>query len=68
MKYGMLWFDNSDKVLEEKLRVASEYYEKKYGERPNTCHVNAKETADMNGVRIVSDPTILPNHIWIGVK
>lgn len=31
-KYGMLWFDKSDKIsLQEKILVAVQYFEKKYG-------------------------------------
>jgi hypothetical protein len=41
MDIGMLWFDN-DKTddLEIKVKRAVNYYQKKYGQKPNICFVN----------------------------
>ena len=64
----MLWFDNDKKPLAEKITEAAAYYRDKYGQAPNCCHVPRSESAtDINGIRVVASPYILPNHLWIGV-
>ena len=41
MEEGMLWFDNDQKAdLDSKVERAVEYYQKKYGDRPNLCFVH----------------------------
>lgn len=73
MNYGMLWFDNDPKIkLSEKIRLASQDYEKKYGQVPNQCYVNPDtsiaEGTVGNAIKITATPTILLGHIWIGVN
>ena len=69
---GMLWFDNEPKSsLAEKVNRAAEYYKNKYGKSPNKCYINPKAREKkhkgiINGIKIFTSPTILPNHIWIG--
>lgn len=41
MEIGMLWFDNNKAdQLEVKIRRATSYYKKKYGQAPNLCFVH----------------------------
>jgi hypothetical protein len=85
MKIGMLWFDNDKKTdLITKIEHAADYYQNKYGLRPNLCYVhpsmapNAPEVK-ANGrdpeaafragnVVVRTSKSVLPNHIWIGVN
>ncbi len=45
---GMLWFDPTQRTLEEKVRLAAAYYERKYGRRPTliAAHKSVAETMD----------------------
>lgn len=72
MNYGMLWFDNDpDADLPKKIDRAAAYYRKKYGLAPTICYVNPKmaeeKKAKAGEVEIKTSPTILPNHLWIGI-
>ena len=70
MNIGMLWFDNDPKHdLSIKVNLAAEYYQKKYGKRPDLCCVNPS-MVDSSKVAIEVRPlkTVLPNHLWIGVN
>ena len=72
MNYGMLWFDNDpDADLPKKIDRAAAYYRKKYGLAPTICYVNPKMAPEKKGkageVEIKTSPTILPNHLWIGI-
>lgn len=52
MNTGMLWFDNDPKTaLAVKIERAVEYYQKKYGRKPNLCliHPNALESSALEG-------------------
>ena len=41
MNAGMLWFDNDPKTaLSTKIEKAANYYQKKYGRKPNLCLIN----------------------------
>jgi len=67
---GMLWFDNSKASLEDKISLAAEYYEKKYGAKPNVCIVHPSmlaEKCQQNGISVRSSKQVMPNHLWIGV-
>ncbi len=69
MNTGMLWFDNDKKPLAEKITEAAAYYRDKYRQTPNCCHIPKSESApNINGIRVVASPYILPNHLWIGVE
>lgn len=71
MKEGLLWFDDDPKrPLEDKVTRAARRYREKFGVAPDTCYVhpsavNGKATVD--GVSIVSAPSVLRHHFWIGV-
>jgi hypothetical protein len=75
MKTGMLWFDNSDKSLLEKVEECARHFQEKYGMAPNTCHVNDRQTEDQteerespSGIRIRASSVVLPNHFWMGIE
>jgi hypothetical protein len=75
MNIGLLWYDPDPKAeLPAKIERAANYYEKKYGKRPNQCYVHPKmipagkpdEKPEPTGFDIRSSRSILPNHLWIG--
>jgi hypothetical protein len=83
MKIGMLWFDNDKQTdLVTKIEIAADYYQHKYGLRPNLCYVHPTMTPERGdaatednehvleagNVRVKTSQTVLPNHIWIGVN
>ena len=74
MIYGMLWFDNDPKTdLEQKVEGAAGYYRNKYRQEPNICYVNPKMLNGSNWrkvgeVKVLKSTTILPHHLWIGVR
>ncbi|MEW6180435.1 MAG: hypothetical protein AB1522_10950 [Chloroflexota bacterium] len=73
MNIGMLWFDNDQKAdLLTKIKRAADYYEKKYGVRPDLCFVHPsmlnEESVSRNGIVIKPNRRILPNHFWLGVQ
>lgn len=75
MDIGMLWFDNTpNKPLDKKVQEAAAFYAKKYGRTPNLAFVNPATSStqapipSVEDVTIITSKTILPNHIWIGVK
>ena len=70
MKIGSLWFDNSKDSLHIKLKRAVEFYEKKYGQKPNAVYVNPKEDVTglpLEGITVRTNRSVLPNHYWIGL-
>lgn len=76
MNTGMLWFDNSQAPLAEKVAKAAAYFLKKYGRSPDLCLVHPSMSdkrayiEGTNGGRINIRPyrPILPGHLWIGVE
>jgi hypothetical protein len=71
MKIGMLWFDNSQAPLPEKVERACDYYKKKYGTVPDWCHVHPTTEGapvKVNGIDVQTNHWIRPNHLWMGVK
>lgn len=71
MKTGMLWLDShTTRSLEEKVRRAAEYYQNKYGEHPNLCHVHGKALDNdkaFGNIQVRPMPNIALNHFWLGV-
>jgi hypothetical protein len=71
MDIGMLWFDNTQRPLAEKVARAAEHYAAKYGATPTVCFVNPRtlnggpETAA--GVHLRTARNIMVDHFWIGV-
>lgn len=72
MHTGMLWFDNSNATVETKLKKAIDYYEKKYGRKPDLCLLNpktlGKEKPNIDGLNVRPYKPVLPGHIWIGIE
>ncbi len=74
MKTGMLWFDNDTKTdLLAKIARAAEYYQHKYGQRPDLCYVHPSmlgqvSTGRTAGMEIRPTRQVLPNHLWLGVN
>lgn len=71
MEVGMLWFDDSNRKLEEKIARAVAHYKEKYGQLPTLCVVNPGTLNGgvdaLAGVQIKAARNVLPNHFWIGV-
>ncbi len=74
MHTGMLWFDNSNTTLRQKIQKAVDYYEKKYGRQPDLCLVHPsmleKDQSQLEISKLTVRPyrPVLPGHIWIGIE
>ena len=73
MNTGMLWFDNDHKMdFLTKMNRATEYYQKKYGQKPTLCFVHPSmefiPPPKTSGIDVQTDKMILPNHFWLGIK
>ncbi|NWG35150.1 MAG: hypothetical protein HXY42_11960 [Chloroflexi bacterium] len=72
MHTGMLWFDNSPTALEIKIQKAMDYYQKKFGRRPDLCLVHPTMLQDQTPkdgkITVRAYRPILPGHLWIGVE
>jgi len=83
MNIGMLWFDNSERSFEDKLKRAIKYYEDKYATRPTMCYVHIDdfpgeidaifvEEVEIDGVTVSPideelGTTIPQKYMWIGI-
>ena len=75
MHTGMIWFNNSQTRVEIKIKKAAEYYEKKYGRKPNLCLAHpsilnlpqGQRSTEINGLTVRPYRPVLPGHIWIGI-
>jgi hypothetical protein len=73
MNTGMLWFDNDPKVdILTKIQRATEYYQNKYGQKPDLCFVHpsmlTEKPSRSNGIEVQANQMVMPNHFWLGVK
>jgi hypothetical protein len=75
MKIGMLWFDNSQASLDDKIRKAVTYYDEKYHKHANACVINPNEVpyriedgTIIAGVAVRESRAILKGYFWIGVS
>lgn len=74
MHTGMLWFDNSQSPITIKIQKAMDYYQKKYGRKPDLCLLHpsmlgANEKAlVVNGLTVRPYRPVLPGHIWVGIE
>lgn len=67
MMIGMLWF--SREPFMQRIVTAMDFYEQKYGTRPTYCEVNPSDFIDGKlPIEIRVSKSILPYHLWIGVK
>jgi len=68
----MLFFNDSDVPLTEKIKGAKERFNCKYSSKfglCNTCYVNSlmiKEEAVIEGIRIKISKQVMKNYFWIG--
>jgi len=72
MKMGMLWYDDDPKAdLRTKVHRAADYYQKKYGIRPNLCYVHpsmlGQERMQVNEIEVRTNRRVLRNHLWLGL-
>jgi hypothetical protein len=68
----MLWFDNDPKTdIPAKVQRAADYYQKKYGQKPDVCFVHPSmiDNTPLHAQGIEVRPTrqVMPNHFWMGV-
>jgi hypothetical protein len=68
----MLWFDNSQTALAVKIQKAAEYYEKKYGRKPDLCLIHPVMFDDpkmeIEGLEVRPYRPVLPGHVWVGMQ
>ncbi len=71
----MLWLDDSSTPIEDKVRRAAAYYETKYGHEPTRCRMRMAtagegfaKLSDVDGIKIVIDSRVLPQHLWLGTE
>jgi hypothetical protein len=74
MKSGLLWFDSGKKPIWDKIEDAARRYKEKFGVAPDTAFVNpvdldpdAKPKTTIK-IQVAGKATIMPNHIWLGVR
>jgi hypothetical protein len=71
MREGLLWFDNDpQKALTTKVAEAAQAYQRKFGQRPDTCYVAPEtiaEDARRATLRLVPSTLVRPHHFWVGV-
>lgn len=73
MKQGILWFDNSNSKLAEKIDHAVEYVRKKYRKVPRFCYVHPTMLENetifrLDGLSIRSSSSVMPNHFWLELQ
>jgi hypothetical protein len=72
MHTGILWFDDTESTLENKIQKAITYYTKKYNSHPNLVLVHPNMLSDkkieLGGITIKPYRPVLPGHIWIGFE
>lgn len=74
LKEGLLWHHAGDADLASKVNAAAQRYQEKFGVKPDTCHVNpgmlprhATTPTRVGYIKVLGNPSILPNHFWVGV-
>jgi hypothetical protein len=72
MNVGMMWFDGDNRnSLVTRIDRAASYYQEKYGRQPTVCFVNpttaGEEPPSMEGLRLQTSASVLPDHFWLGV-
>lgn len=79
MDIGMLWFDKDPSVpFSGKVKRASQYYQRKYGKRPDICYVHPRTVRngsdldqselEVGGMLVQVNDGVLPHHFWIGIR
>jgi len=68
MDKGMLWFDDrKDVTIVQKIKIAAEFFEEKYGLKAEYCYVNPQNNLDelsqhFLGIQVRTSKYVLPNH------
>lgn len=74
MHTGIRWFDNSKEPLTVKIQRAAEYYEKKFGRKPDLVLVHPsmlesnQRQLEVNKLTVRPYRPVLPGDIWIGIE
>lgn len=74
MEIGLLWYDDTQVEFATKVQQVVQRYEEKFGTSPNRCYVNPAsmpgeaKRLSLNGIKVLTSPTILPDHFWVGVQ
>lgn len=71
MDIGMLWFDDSTRTMDEKIKRAVAFYAEKYGRTPTLCMVNpttAQADGIVGGIQVRPARTVLPHHFLVGIE
>jgi len=75
MVNGMMWFDDNNKrSLEQKIRMAVNYFELKYKRKPEIVVISPKEAAQgeglprIPGLDVQNQEVVLPHHFWVGLS
>jgi hypothetical protein len=72
MDTGMLWFDDSNRPLTEKVESAVAYYQDKYEQAPNLCAVHPSMLPEgdtkVGPIEIRGATAVMPHHFWLGVE
>lgn len=75
MHTGLLWYDNDPlTTLSVKIQKAMDYYNKKFGRKPDLCLVHpsmmegGKIHFELGKLIIRPYRPVMPGHFWIGVE
>ncbi|MBI2334166.1 MAG: hypothetical protein HYU84_18745 [Chloroflexi bacterium] len=75
MHTGLLWFDNDPRTpLSVKIQKAMEYYNKKFGRKPDLCLVHpsmmdaGQIQLELGKLVIRPYRPVMPGHFWIGTE
>lgn len=66
MDTGLLWFDPGSRSQQVKLTQAAARFAERFGRPANCCHVNPNQVFEDPSFTIVPNPSVLPNHLWVG--
>ena len=69
----MIWFDNDPhKNINEKIRLAVQYYQSKFGSQPTLCFLHPKLREKFleseSDVEVEFNLALSPDHIWVGIR
>jgi hypothetical protein len=71
MEIGMLWFDESDRSLKDRVQEAAGFYAEKYGQSPTLCMVHPSmvngEGNEIGEIQLRKARSVMPNHFWVGI-
>ncbi len=75
MHTGLLWYDNDPRTtLSVKIQKAMDYYNKKFGRKPDLClvHPSMMETGkgqvELGKLVVRAYRSVMPGHFWIGTE